>query len=202
MKNSKAYNYLIDQINATGSQKLSGYYPHIMEEIYDWERESVEDIIWTQFHKNNDTDLSKFLPKLKKYDGINALKESLGKCNIPSDNSLNIAEVLYNETMEDAYLEVFEKNLNTSDFCLPIVAQLSYCKPSSKLFDLLSNIYINDNDTTVQNTAIMGMLYCKKIINDPHSIREKTSIRELIRSFDKDTKIEREQKVKEFLELS
>lgn len=34
MENSKAYKYLIEQINATGLKKLDGYYPKIMEEIY------------------------------------------------------------------------------------------------------------------------------------------------------------------------
>lgn len=49
MQNSKAYNYLIEQLNATGAEKTSGYYSRIMEEIYDWEREEVEDIIWDAF---------------------------------------------------------------------------------------------------------------------------------------------------------
>lgn len=55
-----------------------------MEEIFDWERDEVEDIIWNTFYKNSDTELDLFLPKLQKYDGIKALKEELLKCNIPS----------------------------------------------------------------------------------------------------------------------
>ena len=45
MQNSKAYDCLIKQLNANGSEKMDGYYPEVMEEIYDWEREEVEDII-------------------------------------------------------------------------------------------------------------------------------------------------------------
>lgn len=49
MQNSKAYDYLIKQLNANGSEKADGYYPRVMEEIYDWEREEVENIIWDAF---------------------------------------------------------------------------------------------------------------------------------------------------------
>ncbi len=105
MERSRAYKYLIEQVNATGSKKMDGYYPKIMEEIYDWEWDEVEDIIWNTFHKNKDTDLAMFLLKLKKYDGIKALKEMLAKCNIPSANSLNIAEVLIEYTGDEEYLE-------------------------------------------------------------------------------------------------
>lgn len=44
MQNSKAYGGLIKQLNVNGSEKMDGYYPEVMEEIYDWEREEVEDI--------------------------------------------------------------------------------------------------------------------------------------------------------------
>ena len=49
MQNSNAYSYLIKQLNASGSEKKDGYYSHIMEEIYEWERDEVEDIIWSAF---------------------------------------------------------------------------------------------------------------------------------------------------------
>ena len=43
MQNSKAYDCLIKQLNANGSEKMDGYYPKVMEEIYDWEREEVDE---------------------------------------------------------------------------------------------------------------------------------------------------------------
>ena len=46
----------------------------IMEEIYDWERDEVEDIIWDSFINKNEVELVPLLPKLEKYDGIKALK--------------------------------------------------------------------------------------------------------------------------------
>ena len=63
---------------------MDGYYPGIMEELYDWEREKAEDIIWDAFNNKKEIELAQFLPRLEKYDGI---RESLfitntkrGKC--------------------------------------------------------------------------------------------------------------------------
>ena len=63
MQNSKAYNCFMEQLNATGAKKKDGYYPKLMEEIYDWEREEVEDIIWDAFLNKKEIELAQFLPK-------------------------------------------------------------------------------------------------------------------------------------------
>lgn len=57
MQNSSAYDCLIKQLNANGSEKKDGYYPQIMEEIYDWERDEVEDIIGDSFINKNEVEL-------------------------------------------------------------------------------------------------------------------------------------------------
>ena len=62
MQNSKAYDCLIKQLNA---KKKDGYYPRVMEEIYNWEREEVEDIIWDAFFNKKEIELAQFLPKLE-----------------------------------------------------------------------------------------------------------------------------------------
>lgn len=67
MENSQAYKYVIEQIDVIGSKKLDGYYPRVMEEIYDWERDQVEDIVWNQFCEKEDIDMAVFLPKIRKY---------------------------------------------------------------------------------------------------------------------------------------
>lgn len=56
MENSNAYKYLMNQINATGSEKLDGYDSKVMEKIFDWERDEVETIIWKTFHQKKDID--------------------------------------------------------------------------------------------------------------------------------------------------
>jgi hypothetical protein len=137
MENSKAYKYLIEQIHATDSKKLDGYYPKIIEEIDDWERDEVEDIIWNAFHKKNDTDLAEFMPKLQKHNGVQALERALAKCHIPSGASLNIAKALYEHTGDVKYLNVFKLNIDSSDNRTPIIAMLTYCKPSEELYKIL-----------------------------------------------------------------
>lgn len=51
MENSIVYKKLVKQINAVGSEKLDGYYPNTLEEIYDWERADTETLIWNTFHE-------------------------------------------------------------------------------------------------------------------------------------------------------
>ena len=111
MQNSNAYNCLFKQLNASGSEKMDGYYPHIMEEIYDWEREEVEDVIWDAFINKHEIDLAPFLPKLEKYDGIKALKESPYLVQVPSDASAEIAKIIYEDTDDEEYLDIIKKTL-------------------------------------------------------------------------------------------
>ena len=54
MENSIAYKKLVKQINAVGREKLDGYYPNILEEVYDWEREDAEVLIWNTFHEKKE----------------------------------------------------------------------------------------------------------------------------------------------------
>lgn len=171
---------LISQINATGSQKLDGYYSKILEEIYDWERDDVEKIIWETFHKKNDTGLAVFLPRLRNYSGINALKDMLKKCNIPSGNSLNIAKVLYEETKDYEYLNVFKDNIKADEDDISAVVKLSYLSPDENVLRLLEEVYINSNNKTIRSAAATGILYNKGIIiniNDLNEIQEKIDIK-------------------------
>ena len=149
MQNSRAYGYLIKQLNAGGSEKKDGYYPRIMEEIYDWEREEVEDIIWDAFMNKKDTELAPFLPKLKKYNGIKALKDSSYLFQIPSGASVRIGKVLYEATNDDNYLDLIKRNIDASPDTISYVAELSYCKPCQKLYEILSDIYINNYEEKI-----------------------------------------------------
>ena len=182
---SNGYKYLMNQINATGRERLDGYYPRIMEEIYEWERDEVEDIIWDGFNNKQDTDLAMFFPKLKKYDGITALKNFLSTCNIPSGNSLNVAKVLLDETNDVRYLEIFKENLKdqNSTYRLRITSMLSRCKPMPEIYELLKKIYISDPDKYVRSTASSTLLYYKGYRKDPTDIKETMKNLDLERKF-------------------
>ena len=164
LENSKAYKYLFEQLNATGSKKCDGYYPKIMEEIYDWERDEVEKVIWEAFPRDND--LAKFLPKLKKYDGVKALKEALVKCSIPSDNSVTNAHVLYEHTGDDKYIDVIKRNIDADKERLSFVSILADGKPCKKAYDFLVEIYLKSKNTTIRNITVAGILYNKGAIKN------------------------------------
>lgn len=196
MENSKAYKYLSEQVNAMGARKMNGYYPKIMEEIYDWERNEVEDIIWETFHKNNDCDLAIFFPKLKNYNGIEELKKTLEKCKIPSENSVIIAKVLYENTYDSSYINIIRKNIEKDSNNGTYVAMISYAKPSEDIYNLLTEIYINCNDKIIRGSAIRGILYNKGFVSNPFDFKEMIGKTNLRKIFNKDSQMERKEVIK------
>jgi hypothetical protein len=183
--------WLIKQIDATGREKADGYHPRIMEEIYDWERNEVEDIVWNTFYKNKDFDLAEFFPKLKNHDGIDALRKALPECKVPSHNSVTVAKVLYDCTRGKKYLDVLKANIEKDKDDISFVAILAHCKPGEDVYRLLADIYINTDDDTIRSVSAIGILYNKGFINDPLNLKEKMNKIELRRMFMKDGKEER-----------
>ena len=79
MENSKAYNYITKQMSATGREKLDGYDERAFDDLTDNEKNKIEDKIWRRYTLGLDDGLAVYLPKLRKHDGISALKKSLQK---------------------------------------------------------------------------------------------------------------------------
>lgn len=198
MQNSKAYDCLIKQLNANGSEKMDGYYPRVMEEIYDWEREEVEDIIWDAFSNKKEIELAQFLPKLEKYDGIKALKECPYLLQIPSEASVEIGKILYEVTGDEDYLDLIKRNIDASPETISYVSILSYCKPCQRLYSILADIYINSNNKVNRSTAVMGILYNKGIIKDRSSIKESNDVISLRKKFKSEDREERQKILKRF----
>lgn len=200
MENSDAYKRLVKQINAVGREKLEGYYPNTLEEIYDWERREVESIIWNTFNEKKDTELAYFLPKLKNYDGISALREMLLKCNIPSGNSVNISKALYDISNEKQYLDVLFLNYKKGENDLKVVSVIASCSPNEDVYQILVDIYVNNKNSTIRSTALDGILYNTGYINNPDDIQEIMRQLELSRKFIKDTVEERREMIKQLEE--
>ena len=198
MQNSKAYDLLIKQLNAKGSEKKDGYYPRVMEEIYDWEREEVEDIIWDAFFNKKEIELAQFLPKLEKYDGIKALKESPYLLQVPSEASVEIGKILYEVTGDEEYLDLIKRNIDASPKTISYVSILSYCKPCQRVYNILADIYINNNNSVNRSTAVMGILYNKGIIKDRYSIKESNDVINLRKKFKSEDSAERQEILKKF----
>ncbi len=191
MQNSNAYKYLMEQLNARGPQKKDGYYPRIMEEIYAWERSEVEDIIWDSFINNNQVELAQFLPKLEKYDGIKALKESPYLFKIPSEQSVEIGKILYEVTGDEGYLDLIKKNIDAFPDKISYVSMLSRCKPCPRLYNILTEIYIYNSNDVNRSTAVMGLLYNKGRIRDIDSIKEANGVIDLCKKFESEDVEER-----------
>ena len=198
MENSVAYKQLLKQINAVGSEKLNGYYPNTLEEIYDWEREEVEDIIWDAFFNKKEIELAQFLPKLEKYDGIKALKKSPYLLQVPSEASVEIGKILYEVTGDEEYLDLIKRNIDASPETISYVSILSYCKPCQRLYNSLVDIYINNSNKVNRSTAVMGILYNKGIIKDRDSIKESNDVINLRKKFKSEDSAERQEILKKF----
>ena len=187
MQNSRAYIDFMKQTKAVGREK-----------IYDWEREEIEDTIWNYFVNKNDSGLAIFMPKLKKYNGIKALKESPYLLQVPSEASVEIGKILYEVTGDEEYLDLIKRNIDASPETISYVSILSYCKPCQRLYNILADIYINNNNRVNRSTAVMGILYNKGIIKDRDSIKESNDVINLRKKFKSEDSAERQIILKKF----
>ena len=194
MQNSQAYIDFIKRIKAIGREKMDGYAPQTLENIYEWEREGVEDIIWYKFVKENDSDLAIFMPKLTKYNGIEILKSKLDKFLVPSRANFNIAETLYIATNENKYLSLIIENYNTTSnraTKIEYVPHLSRLAKKQEVYNKLIDIYINDNESVNQSTAIQGILWADGYLKNIDDMDEIIKNIHLLRLFKKDCKEDR-----------
>ena len=198
MQNSRAYIDFMKQTKAVGREKMEGYNPSTLEKIYDWEREEIEDTIWNYFVNKNDSDLAIFMPKLKKYNGIKALKESPYLLQVPSEASVEIGKILYEVTGDEEYLDLIKRNIDASPETISYVSILSYCKPCQRVYNILADIYINNNNSVNRSTAVMGILYNKGIIKDRDSIKESNDVINLRKKFKSEDSAERQEILKKF----
>ena len=196
---SKAYIDLYRYLNATGMERAYGAYSSdTLDEIYDWERDEVEEKIWQEFNFHGN--LSDLVSKLQKYDGIEALNEKLREGIISSEYSsrmMHIARALYEATSIEDYLEyIFEYYDKKKDNAA--LAVLSYLKPCNKLYEFFKNAYLNSDDSVARSTAVDGMLHCKGYIKDPENLREKSELVGMSRAFISDDRELRRKKIARF----
>lgn len=198
MQRSKAYITFLEQMNTVGAQKLKGYSSNILEEIYEEERAEVEELIWDSF-QNGDCDLAKFLPLLKMHDGLEAMKNKLKECIVPSDNSLELAVILYNHTNENQYIQVFDENikLGNDDQRISALAKLLKCSPTDKVYEIFKATYIYDNNISVRSAAASGILYCRGLIKNPYDIKEMMSVMDILKRMNENDESKRKELIQE-----
>ena len=200
MENSEAYIRFINLLNANGPVKKDGYDPQTMEKIFDWERDEVEDLVWEYFYNQGDNELCDLLPKLRKYDGMNALKERVSRLKIPSYASVVVSKVLYDCTGEESYLEIVKRNIDAEPNNIAYVSNLAFCKTSEKQYEMLKDIYINNEDNINRGIAVRGMLYVRGIMQSVDGIDDVLRTKEFREKFKSDSKKERKVIIKRFEE--
>lgn len=185
MEKSKGYEYLIHHINATLSEKADGYNENLFNEIYDWEREEVEDLIWNTYYKDprGQGDILVLFPELQKYDGIGALKKTLGDHNVSSYIKLQNAFLLYQNTEEKIYLRLIEKIIVESGYDYTYIAAVEGLKPSEEVYQLFVRIYESQIDSIALSVSIDALLFNKGFIKDIYAVNQRAEIFELRRLF-------------------
>ncbi len=106
--------------------------------------------------------------------------------------------MLYEATGKETYLNIIKKNIDASLDTISYVSILSYCKPGRKLYKMLVDIYINNENETNRSTAVMGLLFNKGIIKDIFSIQESNDTIALRKKFRSEDKRERKRILKSF----
>lgn len=183
MGKSKAYEELLRQVNATGTYKLDGYSTDILDNISDDERAEVEHLIWNIFFDKNDIDIAVLFPKLKLYDGIQALKNTVDKLSIPSSASMLLSFLIYDSTKEITYLNKMERNVIDSKYDYSYISMLIYVSPCEEVYQTLVRMYKNCSDRVACGSIVNGILYNKGFIKDMNCIEDVSNMKELRKTF-------------------
>lgn len=192
-KHSSSYLSFKEQSKASGRKRLEGYDSNLLSDIFDWERDEIEKDIWDGFKNRNDTDLAKFMPLLKKYDGYQELLNKLEVFNTPSDANTNIALVLLKETREKRYLNMILQDYYAMDHKESIVVELSQLVENPDVYNSLLEIYISDNKSDNRITALCSILWKHGILQQIDDIKEFQEKITLIRKLSPTSEAERKE---------
>ena len=80
------------------------------------------------------------------------------------------------------------------------VSNLAFCKTSEKQYEMLKDIYLNNDDNINRGIAVRGMLHIRGIIQSVDGIEDMSRTKELREKFRSDSKKERKVIIKLFEE--
>ena len=91
----------LKHISESGYERtFRGFYPGLLDGLYEWERDEIEDYIWNSFNYHGYGDMAPLLPELRKYDGISGLRNKLSSVEKDSPEYKTIEHVLSGATGE------------------------------------------------------------------------------------------------------
>ena len=167
----------------------------VFEQIYSWEREEIEDVIWNCFLKR-DFSFIGFLPRLNKYDGTAALKAEYEK-----SKNINIAQILYNETKDSKYLDEIINCIENDGESPESVQALIKCISSPKRNNALYKVYVESDNGAIRLAVVTRILREKGIIENPNSLgwMNNPEKKELFKKLMSDDKEVRKANVEKFI---
>ncbi|MCR4895163.1 MAG: hypothetical protein K5891_00135 [Lachnospiraceae bacterium] len=93
-RHSNSFRELMRIADSGYLRSYQGFSPTLLDGLEDWEREEAEDFIWDSFQKRGYSDMAPLLPCLKKYDGVEALREKSYSVDPDSPEGKAICSVL------------------------------------------------------------------------------------------------------------
>ncbi len=184
MENSKAYLYLIEQLDVNLKNGDDEIDIRAFEDLLPNEVGYIESRIVNSFKgKNGNYKWAKFMPLLHSYNGVDILKETLQVKPIPSEDSLYIAIVLLKVTGDVSYLKIIEDNIYKANQEKEDYIYIIAHNKNDSLLHILEKVYINDEDEKLRSIAIEGILYNVGQINDIDDLAEFIEKRDYINSF-------------------
>jgi len=181
MKHSETYKEFKEWISLIGTREGDyNFYYNFLDDLHDWERGEVEKLIYEKFEEGRPyvNYFARHMPNLKGYDGIETLKDYLANPPDEYPNILDVVSALYEATMETQYIDMMMDEYRRG-YELPCVSVISDSTPSEALFQALTHIYINDNESVNRVTAYHGMLHCKGYIENDITVPENPSEEEM-----------------------
>lgn len=167
---SDAYNEFVQMINADGYRQ--GYNEKLFELILPQERDEIEKIVEKRFAEG-DYGMAVFMPKLSKINGIEKLQEEAKKLKRTCYAYCKIMYVLYNVTKNESCVYELVQTLKSGneDERMNAIMSLLRCGKSEKLYEVYKEQCIVDEDEDVRSRCVIGMMYCKKVINNPFAVQ-------------------------------
>ncbi len=162
MQHSDVYKEIIRQGRVLAPCDKDGYYFPLLDELYEWERAQVEELIWNNFADDTyeyKAYLYGFLPHLEFYDGVSELKRVLfdntsDGYKYSTDMKIYYAASLYEALDDDFYIDIIKEFICIKEGSFPpvkgdvssglssVLSLLGRLKPCKKIYNIFAIAYV------------------------------------------------------------
>lgn len=199
-KHSDMYQDFLVRCNAEGGARRTDYNLALFHEIYNWERNEIEEKIWEGINKKKDMDLLPFLLELKNFDGRKKLYNLLDNSSAPNILNFNISLILFQNGDKKQLNNLLSnlKEVKGRTEKIQRIVSLRKMPYNKKMLAVFIDIYINDEDFIVRSAVLTNILTCAGLINSNNE-KNSNEIVNLKRKYESEDKRERERLIKEII---